>query len=286
MKCTEKGTLPGSEYYFFTAVPQLMPYYLFVTVIGHFYCESGYRVTRPGAHDPLLIYVHQGALCLDTESGSHRAEAGMLLLVDCMVPHTYYCPDHAEIYFFHFSGEHATRMIRMLIRQYGACAIRSAKAPYILSRMRKALHDLASGGASTGQLSRMAYSALSHLQDFDLPISAEPELQNPYSDLVNQTVHEIRSRLMQRITVEELAAAVSISPSHLAHIFKQETGLSPIAYAAMLKIELAKILLDTTDQSVESIAETLCYASSASFINAFHRRTGTTPLAWRRRAPT
>lgn len=284
MKCIEKGTLQGSEYYFFTAVPQLKPFYLFVTVIGHFFCDQCYRVTRPGAHDPLLIYVQQGTLCLDTDSGSYRAQAGMFLLVDCMVPHTYYCPDSAEIYFFHFSGENATRMIRMLINQYGSCCIRSDKAPYILSRIRSSLHALAAGNSvSTGQLSRMAYSALSHLQDFDLPISAEPELQNPHSDLVNQTVHEIRNRLMQHITIDELAEAVSISPSHLAHIFKQETGLSPIAYAAMLKIELAKILLDTTDQSVERIASTLCYASSSSFINAFRKRTHTTPLAWRHR---
>lgn len=284
MKCTEKGTLPGSEYYFFTAVPQLKPFYLFVTVIGHFFCDHRYRITRPGAHDPLLIYVHQGTLCLDTETGFYRAKAGMFLLIDCMIPHTYYCPDQAEIYFFHFSGEHATRMIRMLINQYGGCCVQSEKAPYILSRMQHALKGLASGTVvSTGLLSRMAYSALSHLQDFDLPLSAEPELRTTHSDIVNQTVHEIRNRLMQRITIDELAAAVSVSPSHLAHIFKRETGLSPIAYASMLKIDLAKILLDTTDKSVESIAATLCYASSASFINAFRKHTQTTPLAWRRR---
>lgn len=285
MKCMEKGTLPGSEYYFFTAVPQLKPFYLFVTVIGHFFCDCDYRVKRQGDHDPLLIYVQQGHLCLDTEAGACCASSGMFLLVDCMRPHTYYCPNSAEIYFFHFSGEHATQMVRMLIGQYGSCCIYSDKASYILARIRSALQSLSSGNSvSTGQLSRMAYSALSHLQDFDVPVFAESGLQNPHSDLVNQTVHEIRNRLMQHITIGELAEAVSISPSHLAHIFKQETGLSPIAYASMLKIELAKILLDTTEQPIERIAATLCYASSASFINAFRKRTNITPLAWRRRA--
>lgn len=284
MKCSEKGTLPGSEYFFFTAVPQLKPFYLFVTVLGHFYCDRNYRVSRPGAHDPLLIHVLDGELCLDTESGRWRAGAGEFLLVDCMAPHTYYCPGSCEICFFHFSGAQATQMVRLLIAQHGSCCIRSDKTAFILPRIRAALDALSAGeSVSTGQLSRMAYSVLSHLQDFDLPLASEPGLQHPRSDLVSQTVHEIRKRLMQPIALAQLAEAVSVSPSHLSHLFKRETGMTPIAYASMLKVDLAKTLLDTTGQSVEDIALSLGYASSASFINAFRARTHTTPLAWRNR---
>lgn len=96
-----------------------------------------------------------------------------------MAPHTYYCPGSCEICFFHFSGAQATQMVRLLIAQHGSCCIRSDKTAFILPRIRAALDALSAGeSVSTGQLSRMAYSMLSHLQDFDLPLASEPGLQH------------------------------------------------------------------------------------------------------------
>ena len=68
----------------------------------------------------------------------------------------------------------------------------------------------------------------------------------------------------------------------LTHLFKEETGISPIEYVAMTKINYAKNILKTTENSITEIADLLGYSSDASFINAFKKRAGISPARFRR----
>lgn len=65
--------------------------------------------------------------------------------------------------------------------------------------------------------------------------------------------------------------------------FKQATGLAPIEYIHTLRLEEAKQMLESGDQSVEAVAQEVGYEDAAFFGRLFRRKVGLTPAQYRRR---
>ncbi|MCI8359709.1 MAG: AraC family transcriptional regulator [Clostridiales bacterium] len=84
------------------------------------------------------------------------------------------------------------------------------------------------------------------------------------------------------ITLESLSEAAYISKHHLAHIFKQQAGVSPIRYLIERRIERAKSLLAETDMPIQEVAGMVGYADNVYFSQIFKRITGQSPSAFRR----
>jgi AraC-like DNA-binding protein len=83
------------------------------------------------------------------------------------------------------------------------------------------------------------------------------------------------------ITLESLAKATYINKYHLAHLFKQETGISPIQFLSYCRMEAAKRYLTSTSFQAKRIAELVGYENEPSFFNAFKKATGLTPREYR-----
>lgn len=65
--------------------------------------------------------------------------------------------------------------------------------------------------------------------------------------------------------------------------FKSATGMSPIEYVHMLRLEAAKELLESVEQSAESIAFEVGYEDAAFFRRLFRRHVQLTPSEYRKR---
>jgi AraC-like DNA-binding protein len=85
-------------------------------------------------------------------------------------------------------------------------------------------------------------------------------------------------------SVAGLAARVGISRAALARRFTTLVGEPPMAYLAGWRMNLAAERLRTTTLSVEAVARTVGYHSTASFLKSFRRAHGTTPGRYRQRA--
>ena len=103
------------------------------------------------------------------------------------------------------------------------------------------------------------------------------------SKQVAEAIDYIYVHIMDRITIQELASAISISPAHLSRIFKQETGISVSEYIRQRKIDMAKNLLRFSDYDFADIAAMLSYSSQSHFIQHFRTQMGMTPKAYRDR---
>ncbi len=101
------------------------------------------------------------------------------------------------------------------------------------------------------------------------------------SKQVAEAIDYIYVHIMDRITVNDLAEAICISPAYLSRIFKQETGVSVSEYIRQRKLDMAKNLLRFSDYSLVEIANMLSYASQSHFIQHFRAQTGMTPKAYR-----
>ena len=87
--------------------------------------------------------------------------------------------------------------------------------------------------------------------------------------------------LAEKTTVEEIARKVGVSQRHFKRRFKQATGDTPISYLQHLRIECAKMWLETTQESVGEITLRIGYEDINSFRRLFRRVTGMSPRGYR-----
>ncbi len=96
----------------------------------------------------------------------------------------------------------------------------------------------------------------------------------------NMTVQRVSEYVEQnyarRITLEELAEVARLSPSRFGHVFKKETGLSPIGYITEVRIGKAKLMLDDRSMSVTEIAHACGFYDASHFSSTFARLVGMT----------
>lgn len=103
----------------------------------------------------------------------------------------------------------------------------------------------------------------------------------------NAIAQEILTYLSQNlhrsITLQEVANAVSFSPSECCRIFKRVTGETIFSGLKACRLNRSLELLRTTDLPVSQIACETGFCSASYFIEAFKARHGITPLQYRRR---
>jgi len=87
----------------------------------------------------------------------------------------------------------------------------------------------------------------------------------------------ILADLARAFTVEAAAEVAGMSPSHFAHVFKEETGHSFIDFVNRSRMDRARELLLTTNLLVKEIADRLGFENSNYFCALFKRVFGMTP---------
>lgn len=89
----------------------------------------------------------------------------------------------------------------------------------------------------------------------------------------------IDAALDARLTIEVLAREVGLSPAHFARAFKETLGRAPHQYLLALRLERARRLIETSQQSLSEIAQRTGFADQAHLTRLFKRAFGTTPGA-------
>ncbi|GAA5190570.1 arabinose operon transcriptional regulator AraC [Rugosimonospora acidiphila] len=128
--------------------------------------------------------------------------------------------------------------------------------------------------------------ALNAIEELLLLAVAEHETQQrPALDArVRQVLDTITADLARPMSVEALARIVSLSPSRLAHLFRQEIGDSIVNVALAMRLRKAASLLEFTDRPIGRIATDIGFSSPYYFSRQFRERFGVSPTIFRRRA--
>lgn len=280
MNCHEKGTLDGSVYYFFSPSEMFREYYTYMLLCGHFYCDNKYKIVRDGNAAPLFMYIISGNLFVQSDNTLYNAKENEIILIDCSKPHSYYCDSSCEFLFFHYNGPNAIQLTDHLISQNESPVFRLTKHEMLRKELETVLDRLEKNDVPSDiTLSCTAYNILCHMQAFNY-VTTTPH--SAMSDTIAEVIRFMKTNIQKPLSLDILAAHVNISPSYLSHQFRSETGCSPIEYLARLKITFAKTILRSTNRTIADIAISLGYSSSASFINAFTARVGTSPKKYRK----
>ena len=105
---------------------------------------------------------------------------------------------------------------------------------------------------------------------------------NPnYSPAILKCCDYIELSLDRKIKTSELAALVGYTPYYLTEKFKKETGQSISSYILFAKVERARVLLTSTDMTIQALSDALAFTTPNYFIQCFKKTTGYTPAQYR-----
>ncbi|MFT4926731.1 MAG: transcriptional regulator GlxA family with amidase domain [Phenylobacterium sp.] len=93
----------------------------------------------------------------------------------------------------------------------------------------------------------------------------------------------IEKNLAQNLTVTALAERCAMSPRNFSRNFTTDVGHSPMQYISFRRLEWARLLLEETDQPLQSIPLTTGFTTLSSFNSAFKEAFHTTPGQYRKR---
>lgn len=127
---------------------------------------------------------------------------------------------------------------------------------------------------------------LTLLGAFALQLSdlANNELSKPKpgsGGIVEVTKEYIHQKLVEKISLDELANNAKVTNSYLCKQFKKSTGLTVVEYINRHRIELAKELLTKRNTRVIEIAYETGFQSLSQFNRSFLRYTGQSPTEFK-----
>lgn len=92
---------------------------------------------------------------------------------------------------------------------------------------------------------------------------------------------EVNLDSQEEISLESIAHELYISPFYLSRLFKKKAGVNFMDYLIECRLNKAKLLLLTTSDTVEIIAQKTGYNESNSFRRLFKKKTGVSPNTFR-----
>lgn len=115
-------------------------------------------------------------------------------------------------------------------------------------------------------------------------IEEEPQSAHTMMDpRIIEACQYMTSNLADDIRIEDIANHVCLSPSRLAHLFREEIGINMLRWREDQRVIRAKLLLQTTQESIARIGRIVGYDDQLYFSRVFRKRVGVSPSDFRRR---
>ena len=103
-----------------------------------------------------------------------------------------------------------------------------------------------------------------------------------YSPSIQRVIEYINLHLGDHISNEELSDNANMSVSHLAKVFKEETGVTMTQYIALLRCKKAANLLKKTNLPIQEISSYVGYSDNNYFVKVFKKNYDMTPTEFRK----
>jgi AraC family transcriptional regulator, arabinose operon regulatory protein len=259
---------------------------LVATLSGAYWeTEPGYWTTRQkGATSWLLILTLSGSGRFTHREGNFDTERGDAVLMRPKRMHEYgMAPGQKEWGFFwvHFHlRQHWVNLLQWTAEGPGMMRERLPESE--LEEVAEAIRLAIEAQRGSGRFSDTL--GLNHLERALIQIaSLSPAAQGQLDGRIRTSIAQMKRSLGTPISISELADAVGLSESRFAHLFTQETGVSPRKYLERLRVDRSKQLLELTDLSIREVSVAIGFASEFYFSQRFKALTGERPYSFRLR---
>ena len=93
----------------------------------------------------------------------------------------------------------------------------------------------------------------------------------------------IANNYSRPISITDITRAVGVCRSRLYRAFEEQMGISPARYLTHFRIEQARLLLETSDLSVKSVAYSVGFEDPLYFSRRFRELAGCPPKTYAQR---
>ncbi|MGP4041120.1 helix-turn-helix transcriptional regulator [Gracilibacillus sp. D59] len=101
--------------------------------------------------------------------------------------------------------------------------------------------------------------------------------------IAEQAAGYLKNQLSQKISYQDLGSFLGYHPNHIARCMKEVFNCTPIEYLNRVRLDQAKVLLVTTNLSMEHIAEKCGFSHISYFSRIFKKVEGLSPSAYRKK---
>ncbi len=274
MKPTEHGALSNSSIRFYSPSPITENLYFYLISSGHYFCDENYLIVRENFDSFLIAHISEGELHITVEDKTYIAQKDDTVIINCLDPHIYYSVNSCEFLWIHINGSNSSEICDSIIKSRGN-VIKCTNSEYIKKLITR-LDDFGNDSEINNSLD--IYKLLLNLQSSQ---GANAHLSENLADIIINAKKYITEHIGEKLTVEDIALHLHLSPSHFSRVFKKQVGFSPYDYVLITRLNQAKAYLHQTSLSITEIAFKLGFGSDTSFTTFFKKHTGLPPNKFR-----
>ena len=232
-----------------------------------------FLISRDDSYRYNLIHcVLRGRGSVSVRGLTRSVEAGQLFVLAANEGHMYSSDprDPMGLVWVEFSGGNSSQLVSHIL-DLGGSVYSGSVFSKVVELCTSVLYQSKQQGP---KISNVLYQMLMCICD-------HVEVENKPNSINQRILKYIDENIDRRLTLTEVAAEFSYHPAYFSSHFSKTMGVSFAKYVMNRRISHACYLLDTTDWSVERIAQELGFCDISHFIQRFKAPEGMTPIAYR-----
>jgi AraC-like DNA-binding protein len=262
--------------------PELFPIY--ITYIGYFPKASHhYRERRKGCEDNILIYCLQGKGHYILENKRYEVHPNQFIIIPATDKYIRYWADKDDpwtIYWVHYTGDNINSFNKSLNLSLTRGPVQIPFNDTALEIWQNICQTLEMG-YSIDNLCSASFCLYHLIAIFLFPQRHNQNETEDNTDIITNTIKNMRENLSKKLTVEDMAFKNELSVSHFSKIFAKKTGMPPMDYFIHLKMQKACQLLYSNTDKIKTIAMALGYDDPYYFSRLFKKYISTSPEQYR-----
>ena len=247
-----------------------------IQMMGISYCDGNYLIRRPESPIYCFEYILEGKGTVMHGSKVFYPSKGDIYILHKGVDHVYYSDREypwTKIWFNIYGP-----IVDALMSAYELHEVRHIQGLDIRSLFYKILEcDRKTHNQKEifNSASLIFHELLQSIHDYVQP-SQGNDLASTIKDLIDRNIDN-------NVSLEYIAKEAFCSPAHAIRIFKERYNITPYEYMMERRVVVAKQLLKNTSIPIKEIAYRLSFRDQHYFSAFFKRRTGISPLVFRKK---
>lgn len=251
---------------------------------GHLTATKPHSSHRDKLNSFLLIIITAGSGTLSYRNNVHKLKAGDCAFIDCSEPYTHSTSsDPWSMSWVHFYGNNIAKIYDRYINETGNYIftpyntfplLQLVDELFLLSQANDHIRDIKLHERLTVLLSSVLDEAVSY--------SLQRQNMSKWDVQLKNVRDYLSSHYAEKISLENVASQFYLNKFTMIRYFKDQYGMSPIAYLLQVRITKAKEMLRFTNNNIDEVAWKCGFPDGNYFSRAFKKIEHITPREYRR----